>query len=296
MTTIATRESGQPVFIVSRPRSGSSYLAEQLSLRGCQVGSFSDFGLQGGSSMNRRGYFEDVYLSLVNDQVCRLVHGNNSGSFLCTETLVRGQSSGDFSVPNEGLPFDLDEGSVQVPEDYEESLHLYTGQDWDIWGLSRMRPGTKWYRIYSRAGLGTRANVLSAVDNVRSVVLQPSPVPMLVKDPRFLVTLRYMFRPNEIRVVVLRREREATLASMRSHYGPRLFDADPFEGFDWSSNHFNYRIPPQSSEAYWNASEALLDKIESEFETLSVIIDALDGQALDEVSAWVTRANGSIRQ
>jgi hypothetical protein len=143
--------------------------------------------------------------------------------------------------------YDLNENSVDLPKNYLADIRIYTGHDWDVWGLTRMQPNTKWYLAYSRAGVETPEKALKKLQNIMSYLSNADLT--FIKDPR-LIYLLPLIRTN-IRGVVIRRNPSEILRSMRNHYGPNLFTKTTFYT-GWVSNHFNYRIQPQEFEDFLN--------------------------------------------
>ncbi len=253
----------------------------------------SHLGLQGPGKFNSQGYMEDVWLSLLNDQVTRMLAQDNRASFL-SATALDAIADAAEGVENAGAwtGFDLSPLSVEEPADYESQLSHYTGHDWDVWGLTRMRVGGKWFKAYSRNSLITTDELLTARSRLQGRLLPCSAVQM-VKDPRLLLTAGWLLEGVNARVILLSRERRETAESMTSHYGPRLFSDDPFSGFDWVSNHFNYRVPPQTLADYWEASDRLMQRIELDFECVRVDADDLTDDGIDRLWSWASRPCGS---
>ncbi len=229
--------------------------------------------------MNPDGYFEDTWFALLNDQIIRLRYGIER-SFLQVYADDRPSMTGDRN-----FHFDLTRETVVVPPDYVERLPHYTGLDWDIWGLTRMMPGGKWHSCYSEAGLADYRGVQRARGRVSQAIAEAatSGVRMAIKDPRLVFTLPALQLDAD--VIVLTRADTKVKASMRRHYGPRLFTDQAYEGFQWVSNHFNYQIRPQSFEDYSAAFDAALAAALEGRRSLTVSIDELNyrgWQALED--------------
>lgn len=259
-------ESGQPnLCILSPPRVGSSFVASLVQRDDPDLIDkklFPDLEIvRNNSEFNPKGYFEEVGLNLMLDQMIRRRFGPYS-SFLNNSSMLHGLEP-DFD--HDDREFDLD-GRVEVPLDYAHRIEHYTGRPWDIWGLSRMAEGQKWHRAYSRAGVASFSKAEEKWSLLKgllvSAVLKP------IKDPRLLYLANEL--PDTVRIITIRREPKDLLASMRSHYGPRMFTAIPFSGFGWVSNHFNYRVAPQAFDEYLAISERYLGMAEERFESVSL--------------------------
>lgn len=206
------------------------------------------------SEFNAGGYFEDVWLTLLNDQLIRMAWGPSASMLFVPELDC---PDWDSIERQRAFRYDLDSDSVIIPADYEENLEAYTGHDWDVWGLTRMLPGTKWHQCYRRAGISQGVEVVTMAEQFGRT-LANSDTPVVVKDPRMALTMPFL--DIECRVVLLHRDPDAVLRSMRRHYGPRLFTDEPYDGFDWVSNHFNYRVPPQAFSVYWSRYWAAMQR------------------------------------
>lgn len=218
--------------------------------------------MQAPSEMNPDGYFEDTLVNLLNDQVIRFFE-NRFGSFLHND-FECGHSDDDFDY------YDLEANFIQQPPDYSDRLAAYTGNSWDVWGLTRMHPGGKWHVAYSKLGIASRDGCIRAIEVLRRSWRNQITNRVFLKDPRLVYTLKHLELDG--RVVVLRRDPEAVLRSMRRHYGPRLFTNQPFEGVQWVSNHFNYQVMPQSFESYQAEFEKSIDLLRKQgYEVLELI-------------------------
>jgi hypothetical protein len=280
---------GQILLVLSMPRAGSSATAKTLLSLGAQLFSWSSELSQNASEHNSHGYFEDSRLNLLNDNSLRLAYGdfsflnNSENNLLANEGrlnfLESDQEKRDFY-------YDLEDRFVETPPDYEENFLTYTGNTWDIWGLTRMRPGQKWYKAHSRTYTENYSSLQTSLTSLVSELMEslrnmapsrtldytsesdagpgkisngdetntPSISQTLVlKDPRLIYTLplfaKYLSN-LPIKLLFVERDKAANLASMRRHYGPRLFSKDVFPGTNWVSNHFNYKVKPQTFDEY----------------------------------------------
>lgn len=133
------------VIVLSLPRCGSSVMTSLISSAGYNV--YTSTGLLGPSSFNKDGYFEDIKITLLNDQLIRMVYGSDY-SFIHTPALDEFKLKTNQSLTQTDFEFDLDD--IYFPPNFENQLSEYIGCDWDVWGLTRMLPGGKWYNAYSK--------------------------------------------------------------------------------------------------------------------------------------------------
>ena len=279
----------QILLVLSMPRAGSSATAKTLLSLGAQLFPWSSEISQNASEHNSFGYFEDSRLNLLNDNVLRLAYGdfsflnnsikNASATHVPSNFLESGQGNCDFY-------YDLEDRFVETPFDYEEKLVSYTGNTWDVWGLTRMRPGQKWHKAHSRTSTQNFSSLQKSLSSLVSDLMDslqnmipsrslhhsresrassgqmsiPSKTKSLsisqtlvLKDPRLIYSLPLIAKHLSslpIKLLFVERNKEATLDSMRRHYGPRLFSPDVFPGTNWVSNHFNYKVKPQTFDEY----------------------------------------------
>jgi hypothetical protein len=279
----------QILLVLSMPRAGSSATAKTLLSLGAQLFSWSSEISQNASEHNSQGYFEDSRLNLLNDNVLRLAYGDFSFLNNSENNLLVNQGRLDFLESDKekrDFYYDLEDRFVETPPDYEENLLSYTGNTWDVWGLTRMRPGQKWYKAHSMTHTENFPSIQSSLtslvselmDSVRNMVAsrtldytsesdsRPGQISnrnetntlsisktLVLKDPRLIYTLPLFAQylsTLPIKLLFVERDKVANLASMRRHYGPRLFSKDVFPGTNWVSNHFNYKIKPQTFDEY----------------------------------------------
>jgi hypothetical protein len=235
------------VQVLSTPRTGSSAFGKLLSDSGFTQPPIKSIDNQSASEFNSHGYFEDAEFNLCLDNLIRFAFSDrnsflyNSGMTPDREAMEENLKSRHFSN------YDLNENSVDIPRNYLADIRKYTGHDWDVWGLTRMQPNTKWHLAYSRAGVETPEKALNKLQTMMSSLSNSKLT--FIKDPR-LIYLLPLIR-NDIRGVVIRRNPVEILRSMRNHYGPNLFTKKTFQT-GWVSNHFNYRIQPQDFEDFLN--------------------------------------------
>ena len=230
-------------FILSMPRSGSSMLSNILVDSGLTLFSFDQSIAMNSYEHNRDGYFEDVKLTLLNDQIIRAKYGLKY-SFLYPP------SNYTFKVLDVGTDFkyDLTDETVTIPEDFSERVMYYTNNTWDVWGLTRMLPGKKWYKAYSKHGVSTVPSILKAIIDFKKI-LENTPG-LLIKDPRMMFTFQE-FSIVSPKIIFLRRSPKNVIESCRRHYGPYIFDVDAsYKNFPYASNHFNLKAGRMSFATY----------------------------------------------
>jgi hypothetical protein len=296
------------------PRAGSSATAKTLISLGAQLFQWSSGISQNTSEHNSSGYFEDSRLNLLNDNILRLAYGdfsflNNSMNKATSPNVSFHFFESDSKEPD--FYYDLEDGFVEIPADYEENLLSYTGNTWDVWGLTRMRSGQKWHMAHSRTSTENFYSIQKSLsslvsdltDSLRNMTPSTSvdykresrPKPgtvsnpsetgslsisqtMVLKDPRLVYTLPLLAKHLSnlpIKLLFVERNKAANLDSMRRHYGPRLFSTDVFPGTNWVSNHFNYKIKPQTFDDYTSNYFEFKSNCESLFPNLTIDCEQL---------------------
>jgi hypothetical protein len=231
--------------VLSTPRTGSSAFGKLLSESGITQASLDSFESQSASEFNPNGYFEDSELNLCLDNLIRFSFSDRN-SFLFNSGMAPDKNLMENNLrANSSQGYDLNQDTIEIPQDYSANLKRYTGHDWDVWGLTRMQPNSKWYLAYSRAGVETPEKALSKLQNIFTYLEQTDA--KFIKDPRLIYLLPLI--NTRIRGVIIKRNPVQILRSMRNHYGPHLFTKRRLHS-DWVSNHFNYRVQPQEFEEY----------------------------------------------
>jgi hypothetical protein len=228
--------------IIGTPRSASSALAKILVSEGWSVPKFGDAPTMSPSKFNTEGYFESTFLNLMNDQIIRARFGMDY-SFLFPPKY----SDVTKLEISENFFFDLREESLDIPSDYLEWIQHYTGEEWDVWGLTRMLPGGKWHKAYSTRSLSSGISLKASINAFNQYLSEEKG--MVLKDSRLTFTLD-LFNDNIDKVIVLSREDNGLTLSIRNHYGKNIFTSETCEPFPWVSNHFNYRVKPMSFDSY----------------------------------------------
>lgn len=239
------------LFVVSTPRAGSSAFGKLLSESGFSQPPFLSVLNQSESEFNKYGYFEDAELNLCLDNLIRFAF-DSSNSFIYNSGMMPDRTAMLKNLSERCLlEYDLDDLEVEVPNDYEQNLEKYTGHDWDVWGLTRMQTGKKWHLAHSRAGVENPKKALEKLQKVFSYLGNVNST--FIKDPRLIYLLPIIDVP--IRGVAIRRNPDEILKSMRNHYGPNLFTKEILHG-GWVSNHFNYKILPQTFDEYFDVYQS----------------------------------------
>lgn len=235
------------VFVISMPRSGSSMLANLIASAGYKNFISADSVLMPGSPLNPGGYFEDVKLTLINDQLLKAIYGYET-SFLYPPSLSEREKHLGSSVDliDDKFYYDVDESNVKIPDDYLSRSKDYCGQDWDVWGITRMVNGAKWHRCYSKFGISTKNGLVKAMRTLEDQINNTDG--LLIKDPRLSLTLeKFKFSDNmNNKFVHLVRGDDAVVASMKNHYGPAIFTKNLVVDGMYVSNHFNHRVKEMS--------------------------------------------------
>jgi hypothetical protein len=247
------------IAVIGTPRSGSSYLTSVLLELGCELPTAHSKVEANHYEFNADGYFEDTFFTLLNDQIIRIMFGENY-SFLNppdTRNCAWEKNSVIESIDRTNFSYDLVQDSVDVPEDFTENLIEYTGQPWDVWGLSRMTPGKKWHGVYSQLGIHTAEGVSNALSTFQSQGRLET-TPMVYKDSRLTFTLP-AFGDFFHGGIFLTRDAMPLKESMRGHYGKRLFTESTYAGHNWVSNHFNFKVPPILIEVFLERYERAAD-------------------------------------
>jgi len=228
------------VQVLSTPRTGSSAFGKLLSDSGFNQPHLNSIENQSASEFNAHGYYEDAELNLCLDNLIRFAFSDRN-SFIYNAGMSPDRRAMEENLKSRYLVnYDLNEKSVDIPRNYMVEIKKYTGHDWDVWGLTRMQPNTKWHLAYSRAGVETPEKALNKLQGIMTSLSNSNLT--FVKDPRLIYLLPLI--KNEIRGVIIRRNPVEILRSMRNHYGPNLFTKNVFPA-GWVSNHFNYQIQPQ---------------------------------------------------
>ena len=259
------------VAVVGTPRSGSSFLSQLFVSNGWEIPDFENSIPMSSSKFNPEGYFESTTINLLNDQLIRGLYGGGY-SFLFPPAI------NDSKVENiiKDFYYDLNEDIVEIPDNYKNNLRIYTGEDWDVWGLTRMVAGEKWHKAYSKISVSNQDEATKKLEQVKNYLM--SSEGRIVKDSRLTFTIQ-LFGEYIPKIIILTREKGALEKSIKNHYGQRIFTDKIHDGFTWVSNHFNYKVAPMDFEEYLNRYELHYDLIESSHpDVLRVRLESLDDE------------------
>lgn len=222
-------------FILSLPRSGSSYLTSMLLKLGKKNFNFFLKTKPNHYELNKDGYYENTFVTLLNDQLIRLNYGLKY-SFLYPPSYNIFKKPNNF---NKSYSYDLDDTNVFIPKNYLNKLYDYTGFNWDVWGLSRMQQKKKWHKIYEKYNLKTFKEIeLSKIRFERKINTLND---FVIKDPRFLLTFKY-YNLKNFKIILINRDKNELLKSLRSHYGKNIFTKKYLPESKIVSNHFNHKV------------------------------------------------------
>lgn len=257
------------IVIVSLPRSGSSALSQCLIDSNIHPFHSFNYIYQNRSELNKKGYHEDVGLNLLNDNLIRLRYGKEY-NFIYNKNL-----SADIEIEKTNVfEYDIHEETLEIPNNYSENLDFYTGHEWDVWGLTRMLKNQKWYRCYEKFKVESYKNIFCTKANYERMFLENSKnIQIFIKDPRLVYNFDLWNFPENSKFIVLNRDYEKVLDSMRNHYGSRLFTNKVFDGYKWNSNHFNYKVRPQKYENFISIYENYLNYIKNKVDFFEINFD-----------------------
>ncbi|KKU82133.1 MAG: hypothetical protein UY09_C0022G0007 [Parcubacteria group bacterium GW2011_GWA2_47_8] len=210
------------ILILSPPRSGSSLLTRLIASSSYRYNLVdNDNNAFGAHEFNKQGYFEDVFFTLLNDQLIRLYYGMEY-SFLFPPSLkqfLQVTTLRKDKYPN-GFSYDVD-----------------------------VINGEKWERCYSKHGIATKDRIIEAMRRVADSV-EKAEYNLVLKDPRLsLVMPLYQF--SNIKIIWIQRNPDDVRKSMQRHYGPRMFTTKCIPGTPYVSNHFNHKVGPMDFQTYY---------------------------------------------
>ena len=229
-------------FILSQPRSGSSMLANLINSAGYNNYISKNSSLLTGSSHNKSGYFEDIKLTLLNDQFIRALYGMDYSFLFPPSSISRIYNTCNFNENiSNGFNYDITENTLLMPDKFEDDPSFYTGISWDIWGLTRMVEGGKWFNCYSKFNVSNKMQIICAKDELEKAI--NSSDNLVIKDPRLSLTMEiFNFSVNNNKIIFLERKSASTISSMKRHYGPNMFSSNFIKNTDLVSNHFNHKV------------------------------------------------------
>jgi hypothetical protein len=260
------------IIIVSLPRSGSSMLASLIQSAGYNTNLINSSNFTSSSEFNRNGYFEEVRLTLLNDQLIRLKAGKNASNLFVTKEHLKCLKLED--IKNK-FQYDLDEKTVFFPDDFSKKIEYYTGKNWDVWGISRMIPGGKWYKAYSKYEVESLENIKKTLSMYEKTMNSGNN--LIMKDPRLgLVLDMFNLDKQKCKFIRIKREKSSVLKSMKNHYGSGMFTSNILPGsVDIVSNHFNYKIRYQCFDEYEKIYNEVMDKNLEHYDCITVDYDLI---------------------
>jgi len=274
------------VIVLSLPRCGSSLLTNLISSAGYNV-----YGseLLGPSAFNIDGYFEDTKVTLLNDQLIKMVYGMKY-SFIHTPSL------NDFKTKSKTLPvsnsFEYDLDNIYFPPDYEDKVKQYTGCDWDVWGLTRMSPGRKWYKTYSKYNVKTYKGIIKTLNQINKTIDNITEN-VVFKDPRLALTLPF-YTFSDYKFIFIKRSKEDTLTSMKKHYGIDLFTSNYLPGTNYCSNHFNYKVQYQDFNYYYDTYTSIIEENIKDKNSISINYEDLVNKNTNTINTLNNFIQGNI--
>ncbi len=279
--------SAPKIFILSLPRSGSSLLAQLVASGSYQTTLSGAGGSFASHEFNKKGYFEDVPFTLLNDQLIKLYYGLEF-SFLFPpsfEEFVSVMKIRKDKYP-EGYEYDVDETTVFIPEGFAERVQEFTGTTWDVWGITRMINGGKWEKCYSKNGVNTKEGIVKQMQRFKENI-EKAPFRLALKDPRLgLIMPLYDFQ--DVKVVWIKRGRKDVLRSMRKHYGPRMFTQQFIPGTQYVSNHFNHKVGYMAFDVYYDRYERAIGYCANRYQHLNIQFDDLvQGSVFEQLEEFI---------
>ena len=278
------------IFILSMPRAGSSMLSNLICSSGYKSFISPSSSLIKPSSLNPQGYFEDITFTLLNDQLLKGIYGNKYSFLYPPDAQSRKWSIYDFmNVISEDYFYDVDEKNVNITPDFYNNLREFTGQDWDVWGISRMINGGKWENCYKKNFVSDKSEIVETKAKIEKIIAQSNG--LLIKDPRLTLTLElfdFLEDKNNL-FIYLTRSEDRVVQSMRKHYGPNLFTDNLIIGNEFVSNHFNHRVGSMEWSVFSSSYAFISEKLPSE-RTLLVNYDEIvskDKFCIDSIESFI---------
>jgi hypothetical protein len=267
------------ILILSLPRSGSSIILQLIASAGYKPYTGPGSCLLGPSDLNRGGYFEDTQLNLLNDQLIKILYGDKY-SFLFAPKYIINKLPKDSN-----FRYDVSDDSVFVPSDFYSNINKYTGRDWDVWGLSRMAPGEKWYKCYSKYNVDTFGSIISTLDSTVDYINRQDG--LIIKDPR-MALVAHLYNLSNLKIIYVERKKSEILASMKRHYGRNLFSNELIDNAKICSNFFNYKIQPQLFSQYYNRYTTFIKNYIKDKKSISIDYNNIQQQdTIDKINKFI---------
>ena len=254
-------------FILSFPRSGSSYLADILIKLGKKNFNFFSKINMNSHELNPKGYNENTFVTLLNDQIIKLYYGSQY-SFLYPP--FKNISNKNVNL-NVNFSYDLDKKNIYIPKNYLKNLYNFTGFSWDVWGLSRMTSKNKWYQAYKKHNLKNYNEILISKKKFENKLNSINNY--IIKDPRLMFTLKH-YNIKNFKILLLIRNKRDLLTSLRRHYGSRIFTKKYLPNSNIVCNHFNLKVGYLSYSEFYNRYMNFVRMIKKEFKSKILVIES----------------------
>lgn len=259
------------IIILSLPRCGSSVMTNLVSSAGYSV--YTSGGLLNASPFNKDGYFEDVKFTLLNDQLIRMVYGDDY-NFIYTPSLSDFKLKTKLPLDQTNFQFDLDD--IYFPPNFETKFEDYIGCNWDVWGLTRMLPEGKWYKAYSKYKVENYNQIIDSIIEIKDYINEYNGN-IVLKDPRLALTLPF-YEFNDCKFIYIKRDKENALRSMMKHYGKNIFTQKYLPNTNYCSNHFNYKVKYQDFSYYYETYSSIIEENIKDKKSISIKYEDLSNK------------------
>jgi len=109
-----------------------------------------------------------------------------------------------------------------------------------------------------------------------------------IKDQRIIYAYKLWDLPENTKFIILDRNENDSIKSLRNHYGKNLFTEKNYFNFSWVSNHFNYKVKYQSYEEYLTIFNEFANLIRSNYDVLDLTFeDSKFFNDVDELSKFL---------
>lgn len=245
------------IFILGIPRSGTSMLANLVVTSGYKEFRFYKSQPVTKSIFNKNGYFEDVKLNLLNDQLIRFYYGKRF-NFLTPPPHYFSNFLLNFLKNNKNnfynfffkkfFSYDLDFNTIFLPKNYSDNLYYYNQSDYDNWALTRMLPRKKWSNAYKKYNVENNIQLYKAVKLFNKLIVNKN---FCIKDSRLIFTINFYNILNP-KIIFISRNSKSLLKSLRNHYGFNLFKKKFITGTKIVTNYFNFKVKYQPYSQFLN--------------------------------------------
>jgi hypothetical protein len=270
------------IIILSPPRSGSSILARLIESAGYKNFISKNSFLLSGSEYNKNGYFEDIAITLLNDQLIRMCYGSDY-SFLHTPSF---DSYKKINLHN-NISFKYNLENLFIPSQYKEKIFEYTGNTWDSWGITRMLEGEKWHKCYNRYNIDNYTNIIDALSEIVTS-FNNNNQNIIIKDPRLALIMPVYKFDQKIKILYIKRQYKNIKKSILKHYGPNLFTKKYIFDTKYCSNYFNYLIKYQSFRYYIKTYNKIIEESLNKYESLTIDYEKLNKKStIDKINYFI---------